>query len=94
MGDQTDTKEDTTNPLLTNMRKTELEKPSNDVRQFTKRAYSKVCSKKFLLHRLPILSWIVSYNLEMLLCDTIAGVTTALTVIPQVSCQQADTAVL
>ena len=83
MGDQTDTKEDTTNPLLTNIEKTEFEKPLNDVRKFAKRTYSKVCSKKFLLHRLPILSWIVSYNLEMLLCDTIAGVTTALTVIPQ-----------
>jgi len=46
-------------------------------------ACSKVCTKKFWLLRLPILSWITSYKAETLLCDTIAGVTTALTVIPQ-----------
>ena len=43
----------------------------------------KVCSRKFLYERLPILSWIRTYSMEMLLCDLIAGVTTALTVIPQ-----------
>ena len=54
-----------------------------DVKQIATRTCNKICSKKFLIQRLPILSWIVNYNLEMLLCDTIAGVTTALTVIPQ-----------
>ena len=54
-----------------------------DVKQIASRTCSKICRKKFLIQRLPILSWIVNYNLEMLLCDTIAGVTTALTVIPQ-----------
>ena len=43
----------------------------------------KVFSRKILFGRLPILSWIGGYTLDMLLCDTIAGVTTALTVIPQ-----------
>ena len=46
-------------------------------------ACSKLCTKKFWLLRLPILSWIKTYRAETLLCDTIAGVTTALTVIPQ-----------
>ena len=46
-------------------------------------ACSKLCTKKFWLLRLPILSWIKTYKTETLLCDTIAGVTTALTVIPQ-----------
>ena len=48
-----------------------------------KRTSDKVCSRKFLYNRLPILTWITGYTLEMLLCDSIAGVTTALTVIPQ-----------
>ena len=48
-----------------------------------KRTSDKVFSRKFLFSRLPILSWITGYTLDMLLCDTIAGVTTALTVIPQ-----------
>ena len=43
----------------------------------------KVCSRRFVYHRLPFLTWIASYSLEMLMCDVIAGVTTALTVIPQ-----------
>ena len=48
-----------------------------------RRVSSRVCSRKFLINRLPILTWIVGYSLEMLVCDSIAGVTTALTVIPQ-----------
>ena len=48
-----------------------------------KMTIDKVFSRKFLFGRLPILTWIGGYTLEMLLCDTIAGVTTALTVIPQ-----------
>ena len=42
----------------------------------------KVWSLKFLYERLPILRWITTYSLEMLLCDLIAGLSTALTVIP------------
>ena len=44
---------------------------------------SKICSKSFLYDRLPILSWAQTYNTEQLVGDVIAGVTTALTVIPQ-----------
>ena len=43
----------------------------------------KVFSRRFVNQRLPILTWITTYTLEMLVCDMIAGVTTALTVIPQ-----------
>ena len=46
----------------------------------------KVISLKFLSERLPFLSWILTYSLEMLVCDLIAGLTTALTVIPQGIC--------
>ena len=61
----------------------EKEKFSEEMMKVVKRTGNKVCSKKFLSNRLPLLTWIIGYNLEMLLCDTIAGVTTALTVIPQ-----------
>jgi len=46
-------------------------------------AKEKVCTKKFLLARLPILAWLPVYDQHKLLGDVIAGVTTALTVIPQ-----------
>ena len=59
------------------------EKFSEEMMKVVRRTGNKLCSKKFLSNRLPLLTWIVGYNLEMLLCDTIAGVTTALTVIPQ-----------
>ena len=63
--------------------KAEREKYSEEVINAVKRTGNKVCSRKFLSNRLPFLTWIIGYNMEMLLCDTIAGVTTALTVIPQ-----------
>ena len=71
----------TTSPLHELSSKKDAEE--TDLMQLATRTCNKICSKKFLIQRLPILSWIVNYNLEMLLCDTIAGVTTALTVIPQ-----------
>ena len=42
-----------------------------------------VCSMDCLKERLPPLGWAPSYDLDMLIGDFIAGVTTALTVIPQ-----------
>ena len=86
-----DTKKDdkTTDPLLEEKKddnlpkKIKTEKFSEETMTVVKRASSRVCSRKFLINRLPILTWIVGYSLEMLVCDTIAGVTTALTVIPQ-----------
>ena len=47
------------------------------------KACSKVFTKNFWSSRLPIFSWITTYNPETFLCDTIAGVTTALILIPQ-----------
>ena len=63
--------------------KTIINKYANEIVPAVKRTSDKVFCRKFLFSRLPILSWICGYNLEMLGCDTIAGVTTALTVIPQ-----------
>ena len=63
--------------------KEETKKDSEKMLKAVKQTGNKVCSRKFLSNRLPLLKWIIGYNLEMLMCDTIAGVTTALTVIPQ-----------
>lgn len=43
----------------------------------------KGCTRKVLYKRVPILSWLPSYNLDYALCDLVAGVTVGLTVIPQ-----------
>ena len=39
--------------------------------------------QKFLKRRIPILKWFPNYNAEDFLADCIAGLTVALTVIPQ-----------
>ena len=81
--------EKTMDPLLEEAKRDNLQKKlktetfSAEMMNVVKQTSRRVCSRKFLINRLPILTWIVGYNLEMLLCDTIAGVTTALTVIPQ-----------
>ena len=59
------------------------QKLSSKIFSVTKSNCSKICSKDFLYDRLPCLSWVRSYDLEHLIGDMIAGVTTALTVIPQ-----------
>ena len=43
----------------------------------------KVCNKKLLLKRVPILSWLPNYDREKAVSDLIAGLTVGLTVIPQ-----------
>ena len=80
--------EKTMDPLLeakkdNTQKKLKTETFSEEMVNVVKQTSSRVCSRKFLMNRLPILTWILGYNLEMLVCDTIAGVTTALTVIPQ-----------
>ena len=81
--------EKTMDPLLEEakrdnpQKKLKTETFSEEMVNVVKQTSSRVCSRKFLINRLPILTWILGYNLEMLVCDTIAGVTTALTVIPQ-----------
>jgi len=56
---------------------------SSKLMAVSKSTCSKICSKSFLYDRLPFLSWGQTYDLEQLIGDLIAGVTTALTVIPQ-----------
>ena len=88
----TDTKEDftTQQSLLHRDHDKEMEhfekEPTTQSRSVglqLRKVTGKVCSKRFLYQRLPFLSWITTYSLEMLVCDLIAGLTTALTVIPQ-----------
>ncbi|XP_044759531.1 sodium-independent sulfate anion transporter isoform X2 [Coccinella septempunctata] len=43
----------------------------------------KICSKKTLYRRLPILSWLPQYTTEKAVGDLVAGITVGLTVIPQ-----------
>ena len=43
----------------------------------------KVFNKKLLFKRIPILSWLPSYNREQAVSDLIAGLTVGLTIIPQ-----------
>lgn len=44
---------------------------------------SKCCDRNTIKKRIPILSWLPQYSLQFLLSDFIAGVTVALTAIPQ-----------
>ena len=46
-------------------------------------AARKVFNKKLLFKRIPILSWLPSYNREQAVSDLIAGLTVGLTIIPQ-----------
>ena len=46
-------------------------------------AARKVFNKKLLFKRIPILSWLPSYNGEQAVSDLIAGLTVGLTIIPQ-----------
>ncbi|XP_021350031.1 sodium-independent sulfate anion transporter-like [Mizuhopecten yessoensis] len=43
----------------------------------------KCCSKETLKQRFPITNWLPKYSLQALQCDLVAGLTVALTVIPQ-----------
>ena len=88
----TDTKEDliTQQSLLHRDHDKEMEhfekEPTTQSRSVglqLRKVTGKVFSQRFLYQRLPFLSWITTYSLEMLVCDLIAGLTTALTVIPQ-----------
>uniref|UniRef100_A0A8W7JW36 STAS domain-containing protein n=1 Tax=Anopheles albimanus TaxID=7167 RepID=A0A8W7JW36_ANOAL len=51
--------------------------------EFIHRKARHVCSLSMVKKRLPVLSWAASYQWSYLLFDTIAGVTVALTAIPQ-----------
>ena len=51
-------------------------KLSDTFRQWT----HKTCSRDFLHKRLPILTWILGYNLNTFIYDLVAGITCGLTV--------------
>ena len=44
---------------------------------------SEMCTKKFLHRRLPITTWLPKYNFSTFGQDMLAGLTVALTLIPQ-----------
>lgn len=51
--------------------------------EYTARRAKKLCTKKMLFRRLPILGWLPKYNGDDALGDIVAGITVGLTVIPQ-----------
>ena len=50
---------------------------------WSKHKIKKSCTKKMLLRRVPILTWLPKYNSQDALGDFVAGITVGLTVIPQ-----------
>ena len=45
--------------------------------------FRRMCTTKQLTRRLPIINWMQTYSLNSAICDCMAGVTVALTAIPQ-----------
>lgn len=56
---------------------------NNLYRRKAKKCLQKTCSVKFLKKRLPIVNWLPKYKFEFFIQDVIAGITVALTAIPQ-----------
>jgi hypothetical protein len=55
----------------------------DDEMSWVSRQAKKAFTKKQLYRKVPIIDWLPKYNLEKAVSDTIAGITVALTVIPQ-----------
>ncbi|XP_069124023.1 sodium-independent sulfate anion transporter-like isoform X1 [Argopecten irradians] len=53
------------------------------VKMVAKNYCTKCCSVETLKERVPIINWLPKYDLHTLQCDLVAGLTVALTVIPQ-----------
>lgn len=53
------------------------------IRKRLKKSVKKTCSVKTLKNRIPVLQWLPNYNTDFLIQDIIAGLTVALTAIPQ-----------
>lgn len=53
------------------------------MKEWIKDRINRSCTKKLLLRRVPILSWLPEYNVTYAISDLLAGVTVGLTVIPQ-----------
>ncbi|CAD0196510.1 unnamed protein product [Chrysodeixis includens] len=56
---------------------------NNAYKRKAKKCLQKTCSVKFLKKRLPIVNWLPKYKFEFFIQDVIAGITVALTAIPQ-----------
>ncbi|CAK1552605.1 unnamed protein product [Leptosia nina] len=53
------------------------------IRRRVKKSFKRVCSKKTVKRKLPILQWLPTYTFGALIQDIIAGITVGLTAIPQ-----------
>ncbi|XP_053667788.1 sodium-independent sulfate anion transporter-like [Anopheles marshallii] len=51
--------------------------------EFVSTCFHGICTRKQLFKRIPVLQWLPSYKVEYLLADIVAGLSVALTVIPQ-----------
>jgi hypothetical protein len=58
-------------------------KAAATVTSFIEAAMSPTCTKEFVQRRFPFTKWLPQYNFSSLLQDTLAGLTVALTLIPQ-----------
>lgn len=54
-----------------------------NIKELVKKNIRKACTRDTLLNRFPIIKWLPRYQLNYLYNDTIAGVSVALTAIPQ-----------
>ncbi|KAJ8928360.1 hypothetical protein NQ314_019091 [Rhamnusium bicolor] len=64
-------------------KKSSTKEAIKSIGQWTKRKLANVCTKKTLYKRLPILTWLPTYNLSFAIGDFVAGITVGLTLIPQ-----------
>jgi sodium-independent sulfate anion transporter 11 len=60
-----------------------LSKATNIVTSGIKTKVSEMCTKEFVHRRLPFTTWLPQYNFSTLVQDMLAGLTVALTLIPQ-----------
>lgn len=58
-------------------------KPMPNIKNWMADTISRSCTKKILYKRIPILSWLPTYNIHYGVSDLVAGITVGLTVIPQ-----------
>lgn len=54
-----------------------------DIKEIIKKNIRKKCTRETVINRFPIIKWLPRYQLNYLYNDTIAGISVALTAIPQ-----------
>ncbi|XP_037046228.1 sodium-independent sulfate anion transporter-like isoform X2 [Bradysia coprophila] len=54
-----------------------------DIKEIIKKNFRKKCTRETVINRFPIIKWLPRYQLNYLYNDTIAGISVALTAIPQ-----------